>query len=309
VWNIIVSACKEKGNVLSLEHKMKVNKGGNMMQTYNPNNQQGNQTGSYQTNTGNYGYETNYQYDNSYGGQDFMDMNSGFEADDRQMMYGIQNLKSIVVEEVVAKSFLFMVVALLITAGAALTTSPMVAIRMLSGYNFFLLLMAELAIVAVSNWAVAKNNAILAGVLFAVYSYLTGVTCSVLFLAYTGTSIASIFLITAALFGVMAVFGLVTKKDLTSAGNLLMMGLLGIVIAGFVNLFILKSSMFDTVLCAVGILVFVGLTAYDAQKIKRLAAASSSDNVLSLAMFGAFQLYLDFINLFLKLLRLFGKRK
>jgi FtsH-binding integral membrane protein len=279
------------------------------MQTYSPNNQQGNPAGSYRNNTGNYGYDENYQYDNAYNGQDFMDMDSGFEADDMSMMSGMQNLKSIVAEEVVAKSFLFMVVALLITAGAALTTSPVVAIKMLSGYNFFLLLFAELAIVAVSNWAVAKNNVILAGVLFAVYSYLTGVTCSVLFLIYTGTSMASIFLITALIFGVMAVFGLVTKKDLTSAGNLLMMGLLGIVIAGFVNLFILKSSMFDTVLCAIGILVFVGLTAYDAQKIKRLAAVSNNDNVLTLAMFGAFQLYLDFINLFLKLLRLFGKRK
>lgn len=297
------------------------------MQTYNPNNNQGNQTGNYQNtdnynynadqynygtgnyqNAGNYNYDANYNYGGQYNGQDFMDMNSGFEAG-TPMVSGIQNLKSIAGEEVVAKSFLFMVVALLITAGAALTTSPVVAIRMLTGYNFWILLCAELAIVAVSNWAVSKNNAILSGILFAVYSYLTGITCSVLFLAYTGSSMAAIFLITAGLFGIMAVFGLVTKKDLTSAGSLLMMGLLGIIIVSFVNLLLLKNSMLDTVICAIGVLIFVGLTAYDAQKIKRMAAVSNDSNVLSLALLGAFELYLDFINLFLRLLRLFGKRK
>lgn len=297
------------------------------MQTYNPNNNQGNQTDKYQNtgnynynadqynygagnyeSTNNYNYDANYNYGGQYNGQDFMDMNSGFEAG-APVMSGMQNLKSIAGEEVVTKSFLFMVVALLITAGAAFTTSPMVAIRMLTGYNFWILLCAELAIVAVSNWAVSKNNAILAGILFAVYSYLTGITCSVLFLVYTGSSMAAIFLITAGLFGIMAVFGLVTKKDLTSVGSLLIMGLLGIVIASFVNLFLLKSNMLDTIICVIGVLIFVGLTAYDAQKIKRMAAISNDSNVLSLALLGAFELYLDFINLFLKLLRLFGKRK
>ncbi len=297
------------------------------MQTYNPNNNQGNQVNNYQ-NTGNYNYSAdqynygagnyqnagnynqnaNYNYGGQYNGQNFTDMNSGFEAG-TPAMSGLQNLKSIAGQEVVAKSFLFMVVALVITAGAALTTSPMVAIRMLSGSNFFILLCAELGIVAVSNWAISRNNAILAGILFAVYSYLTGITCSILFVAYTGSSMAAIFFITAGLFGVMAVFGLVTKKDLTSAGSLLMMGLIGIIIVGFVNLFLLRNSMLDTVICAIGVLVFVGLTAYDAQKIKQMAAASNDSNVLSLALLGAFELYLDFINLFLKLIRLFGKRK
>lgn len=290
------------------------------MQTYNPNNNQGNQTNNYQNNgdynynagnyqnNNNYNYDANYNYGNQYNGQDFGNMNYGFDGG-TPMMSGMQNLKAIAAEEVVAKSFLFMVVALVITAGAALTTSPMVAVRMLTGYNFMILLFAELAIVGVSNWAISKNNAILAGILFAVYSYLTGVTCSVLFLVYTGSSMASIFLITAGIFAVMAVFGLVTKKDLSTAGSILLMGLLGIVIAGFVNLFLLKNSMLDTIICAIGVLIFVGLTAYDTQKIKRMAAISNESNVLTLALFGAFQLYLDFINLFLKLVRLFGKRK
>lgn len=295
------------------------------MQTYNPNNNQGNQTDNYQNNYNyggnNYGdgtsgytsYDANYnygnqnQYQNPYNNQGYMDMNSGFGADNPAMS-GMQNLKTIATQEVVAKSFLFMVVALIITAVASLTTSPLVAYRMLTGNGFFVLLIAELAIVMVSNWAVSKNNAILAGVLFAVYSYLTGVTFSILFLAYTTASITIIFLVTAAIFGIMAIYGLVTKKDLSSAGSILMMGLIGIIIVSAVNLLLLKSSMVDTVICAIGVLIFVGLTAYDTQKIKRLVAISNDSNVLSLALLGAFELYLDFINLFLKLLRLFGKK-
>lgn len=285
------------------------------MQTYNPNNNQGNQTDNYQNynysgngtngyydngNSGaNYNYDANYnygnqgQYQNPYNNQGYMDM----------------NLKTIASQEIVAKSFLFMVVALIITAVASFTTSPLIAYRMLTGNGFFILLIAELAIVMVSNWAVSKNNAILAGILFAAYSYLTGVTCSILFVAYTTASVTIIFLVTAAIFAIMAIFGLVTKKDLSSAGSILMMGLLGIVIVSFVNLFLLKSSMLDTIICGIGVLVFVGLTAYDTQKIKRLVAVSNDGNVLTLALMGAFELYLDFINLFLKLLRLFGKKR
>lgn len=289
------------------------------MQTYNPNNNQGNQTDNYQNynysgnnygdgtngyydngNSGaNYNYNANYnygnqgQYQNPYNNQGYMDM----------------NLKTVATQEVVAKSFLFMVVALIITAVASLTTSPLIAYRMLTGNGFFILLIAELAIVMVSNWAVSKNNAILAGILFAAYSYLTGVTCSILFVAYTTASITVIFLVTAAIFAIMAIFGLVTKKDLSSAGSILMMGLLGIIIVSFVNLFLLKSSMLDTIICGIGVLIFVGLTAYDTQKIKRLVAVSNDGNVLTLALMGAFELYLDFINLFLKLLRLFGKKR
>lgn len=302
------------------------------MQTYNPNNNQGNQTNNYENNhynytgnnygdgTGGYYNNGNPNYDNqyNYGGQNqyqdqfnnqgYMDMNSGFEAGSSSLS-GMQNLKTIAGEEVVAKSFLFMVVALAITAVASLTTSPLVAYKMLMGNGFFILLIAEFTIVIVSNWAVSKNNAILAGILFAAYSYLTGVTFSILFLAYTTASITIIFLVTAAIFGIMAVYGLVTKKDLSSVGSILLMGLIGIIIVSVVNLFLIKSSMMDTIICGVGVLIFVGLTAYDAQKIKRLAAVSNNSNVLSLALLGAFELYLDFINLFLKLLRLFGKRR
>ena len=269
------------------------------MDNYNPNDNFNN----YQNNYNN-GY--NSDYGTNYSGSDYM--NSGFESGN-PVVKTFSDVKAILVEEVVAKSFLFMVVALLITAYASLNTSPIVAIRMLTGYNFCILLVAELLIVMVSNWAVKKNNAILAGVLFAVYSYLTGVTFSILFMAFTTTSITSIFLLTAALFGIMAIYGLATKKDLTSIGSICFMGLIGIILATVVNMFFLRNSMFDTIISAVGVLVFVGLTAYDTQKIKKMVAYSNDGNVLTLALMGAFELYLDFINLFLKLLSLFGKRK
>lgn len=268
------------------------------MDNYNPNDNFTN----YQNN-----YNNSYSndYNANYDSQGYM--NPGFESGN-PVTSGFSQVKTILAQEVVAKSFLFMVVALLITAWASLTTSPQIAIQMLTGYNFYILLGAELLIVIVSNWAVKKNNAILAGVLFAAYSYLTGVTFSVLFMVFTTTSITTIFLLTAALFGIMAVYGLATKKDLTSVGSLCFMGLLGIIIAGVVNMF-LRNSVFDTVISAIGVLVFVGLTAYDTQKIKKMVAYSNDGNVLTLALMGAFELYLDFINLFLKLLSLFGKRK
>lgn len=221
---------------------------------------------------------------------------------------GFAGLQTIVMEKVVAKSFLFMVAALIITGFAALTTSPMVAIRMLSGGAFFVLLVAELAIVFAGNWAVRENKAVLAAVLYTVYSFITGMTLSIIFLAYTGASIVNVFFITAGMFATMAVIGLTTKKDLTGIGSLCLMGLIGIILAGIVNLFI-RSSMFDFGIAVVGVIIFVGLTAYDVQKVKQMAAYSTDLTENSLALFGAFQLYLDFINLFLKLLRILGKRK
>lgn len=220
-----------------------------------------------------------------------------------------QNLKALLCEEVIFKSFLFMVGALLITACAALTISPYIAFRLLSGVNFYILIAAELGIVFASNWALRKNNTILAGVLFTAYSYLTGVTLSIIFMIYTTASIVAIFVTTAAIFAIMAVYGMVTKKDLSSIGNLCLMGLLGIILIGVVNIFFLKSTMLDTAISAIGVLIFVGLTAYDTQKMKKMVAVSNNQNVNSLALYGAFELYLDFINLFLKLLSLLGKKK
>lgn len=255
----------------------------------------------------NYNNSNNYfdsQYSNGYdNGQAGFDQ--GYESGNPVVM----NVKTLLAEEVIAKSFLFMFGALLITAFASLTTSVETAITLLSGSNYIIFIFAMLAVVIVSDIAISKNVPVLAGILYVVYSYMIGVMFSVIFLAYTTASITAVFFITAGLFAIMAIYGLVTKKDLSSVGSILLMGLIGIILAGFVNVFILQSTMVDTVICIIGILVFVGLTAYDTQKIKERVSYATDENVLSLALYGGFQLYLDFVNLFLKLLRLFGKRK
>ena len=255
---------------------------------------------SYQGNTGNSfpGWED----------QNYDMMQGGFEAEE-PVKKTLADFKSIMYEEVVVKSYLFMVAALLITAFAAFTVSPYAAIKMLTGYNFYLPMFGELGIVFASNWAISKNNAVLAGILYTIYAYLTGVLLSVICMIYTGSSLVKVFLLTAGMFLIMAVYGLVTKKDLTKMGNILMMALWGLILATVFNMFIFRGSMADFALSIVGVLIFTGLTAYDSQKIKENVYMANDSNVLCLSLMGAFELYLDFVNLFLKLVRLFGKKK
>lgn len=256
-------------------------------------------------------YGNNENFNNgyyTYNENDMGQFTNGFESG-AGVVKTVKDFKALLCEEVIAKSFLFMVIGLLITAVTSLTITPDRAYTLLSGYNFLLVVFAELAIVFISNWAIRKNHAVIAGILYTVYAYLTGVTLSIIFMAYTMTSIASVFFITAGMFLVMAVYGLITKTDLTRLGNLFLMALIGLIIASVVNLFILHSGMFDLIVSGIGVIIFVGLVAYDTQKIKNRVAFSNDGNVLCLALFGAFELYLDFINIFLKLLRLFGKRK
>jgi FtsH-binding integral membrane protein len=138
---------------------------------------------------------------------------------------------------------------------------------------------------------------------------INGVTLSFIFLAFTQESITSVFFITAATFGAMAAYGYFTKSDLSSWGKILFMALIGIIIATIVNIF-LNSSMLNMIVSYAGVLIFVGLTAYDTQKIKeRLSMADSADETAQkIALMGALSLYLDFINLFIYLLRIFGSR-
>ena len=146
--------------------------------------------------------------------------------------------------------------------------------------------------------------------LFIVYSVLLGMSLSFIFLAYTGTSIATTFLITAGMFGVMAVTGYTTKTDLTKFGNIMIMGVIGLFIAMLVNMF-MHSSGLDYIISFLGVLIFTGLTAYDVQKLKRIGAGAvaGTENTRKLTIMGALTLYLDFINLFLFLLRFFGNRR
>ncbi len=145
---------------------------------------------------------------------------------------------------------------------------------------------------------------------FVIYSVLMGMSLSFVFLAYTGTSIATTFLITAGMFGVMAVTGYTTKTDLTKFGSIMMMGVVGLFIAMIVNMFMQSSGM-DYIISFLGVLIFTGLTAYDVQKLKRIGseAVAGTENTRKMTIMGALTLYLDFINLFLFLLRFFGNRR
>ncbi len=177
---------------------------------------------------------------------------------------------------------------------------------------FFVLIFAELGLVFAIGGMVNRMSAGTATSLFVIYSVLNGVTLSFIFLAYTSTSIASTFFICAGTFVGCSIYGWTTKKDLTSLGGFLMMGLIGIIIASLVNMFIRSSGM-SIIISYIGVIVFVGLTAYDTQKLKNMALAQpaglDAGVVRKGAILGALSLYLDFINLFLMLLRIFGQTR
>ena len=175
---------------------------------------------------------------------------------------------------------------------------------------FWGLIIAEFALVIGVSAAINKLSLTVATLMFILYSVINGALMSYIFLAYTTTSVATVFFITAGTFGVMALIGYTTKVDLSSMGKILFMALIGLVIATVVNLFV-KSDGFTMILSYVGVLIFVGLTAYDTQKIKQmlLQAPDAGEGAQKLALLGALTLYLDFINLFIYLLRILGKRE
>jgi FtsH-binding integral membrane protein len=175
---------------------------------------------------------------------------------------------------------------------------------------FFGMIIGELVLVVVLSRAVQRMSAFMTTFIFFVYSMLNGFTLSVLFLAYTAESLASTFVITAGTFGVMSLYGFITKRDLSSIGNLCVMALFGLIIASLVNIFF-HNSMLYWIATYVGIIVFVGLTAYDTQKIKRIQAEAfdDEDQERKVSILAALTLYLDFINLFIYLLRLLGRRR
>ena len=173
----------------------------------------------------------------------------------------------------------------------------------------WVLMLAPLGVVFYMSFGIAKMSASKAQTTFWVFAALMGASLSSIFLLYTGASITRVFFITAGTFGAMSIYGYTTKKDLTKLGSFLMMGLFGIIIASIVNIF-MKSSMMYFVISILGVLIFVGLTAYDTQKIKNMYLASDSGELVGKkAVMGALTLYLDFINLFIMLLRLFGQRR
>jgi len=206
----------------------------------------------------------------------------------------------------------WMTAGLIITAMAALMTLSLPGLleAILSNMLvFFGLIIAELVVVFVLTRAINNFSPALAGLIFAGYALLNGVTLSIVLLAYTETSVALTFGVTACTFGIMTLFGYTTQRDLTKLGSLLIMALLGFLIASIANLFF-NNPILYWVITYVGILIFVGLVAYDTQKLKRMALMVSGDGLMQKAsILGALALYLDFINLFLLLLRIFGRRR
>lgn len=206
-----------------------------------------------------------------------------------------------------------MTLALVITGFTAygVATSPGIQ-QLVFGNSIVMwgLIIAEFALVIGVSAAINKLSLTTATLMFILYSVINGALLSSIFLIYTASSIATVFFITAGTFGAMALVGYTTKTDLTSMGKILFMALIGLVIATLVNLFV-KSSGFTLILSYVGVLIFVGLTAYDSQKIKQmmLQAPDAGESAQKLALLGALTLYLDFINLFIYLLRIFGKRE
>ncbi len=209
------------------------------------------------------------------------------------------------------KVYVWMTLALVITGFTAygVATSPGILTAIVTNKMlFFGMIIAELALVWTVSARIHRLSLTTATLLFVLYSVLNGATLSLIFAIYTMSSIASVFFITAGTFAVMSLVGYFTKADLSSLGKILFMALIGLLIATVVNVFLLKDTGFGLILSYVGVLIFVGLTAYDTQKIKRMLVEADdvSESAQKIALMGSLALYLDFINLFLYLLRIFG---
>ena len=208
--------------------------------------------------------------------------------------------------------YAWMATGLALTAVVAwwVSTQPAVMAQIFRGPMLIALIIAELALVFVISMATQKINATAATVLFLLYSALNGLTLSVIFLIYTQASLAGTFAVTAGTFAAVSVYGYVTKRDLSTLGSILFMGLIGLILASIVNIFWANSTLYWIITYA-GVLIFVGLTAYDTQKLKYIAYQTTDNPALAarLSVNGALMLYLDFINLFLFLLRILGSRR
>src|SRR5919205_3943428 len=205
----------------------------------------------------------------------------------------------------------WMFLGLLLTAGTAVVvaSSPVLIKTLILNRGLFLIMLfAQLGVVIFLSARVNKMAPATAAILFLVYSVLVGITTSTIFLVYPGTSIMSGFVVAGGMFGAMAVFGSLTKRSLAGVGQFMFMGLIGLIIASIINIF-LFSDMLSFVISVVGVLVFTGLTAWDAQRLKHMAVALPDGRVGAFAVVGALSLYLDFINLFFFLLRLMGGRR
>jgi len=205
----------------------------------------------------------------------------------------------------------WMCMGLLVTAAASafVVSSPAIMQAVFTNQLIYIgLIIVELGMVVALAAAINRLSATAATSMFLLYSALNGVTLSVIFVIYAKAVIINAFLVSAGMFGAMSLYGLLTKRDLTSLGSFMFMGLIGVIIASIVNIFT-KSAMMDFIISCVGVLVFIGLTAYDTQKLKVMGDMAPADDATAVrrgTILGALTLYLDFINLFLMMLRLFS---
>ena len=211
------------------------------------------------------------------------------------------------------KVYVWMALALVITGICAYGVATSPALLQLIYSNraaLWVLLIAEIGLVFYTSARINSLSLTTATTLFAIYSALNGVTLSAIFLAFTLSSIASVFFITAGTFAATALYGYTTKRDLSKIGSILFMGLIGLILATVVNMF-LHNGMLNLILSYVGVVIFVGLTAWDSQKIRQMLVmqGDTGETAQKVALMGALTLYLDFINLFLYLLRIFGKER
>ncbi len=207
------------------------------------------------------------------------------------------------------KAYFWMGLGLAISALVALVVaSSRFLLSVLFSPLIFILFIFELVLVVILSFNLQKLKVSTARALFIVYSFLNGLTLSVIFMAYTSLSIASVFFITAIMFVALGFLGAVTKKDLGPMGKFFFMALIGLILVSIINLF-WRNSTFELVISLIGVFIFAGLTVYDHYWMKKFSVSLRRENIERFAIFAALKLYLDFINMFLLLLRLFGKRK
>lgn len=208
--------------------------------------------------------------------------------------------------ELYPKMFTWLFIGLLITfaTGYALSMNINMMLNILA-IGVLPIAIAEIVIAIILAARIQKMNPLTTKILYIGYCILTGLTFSSIFVYFEMASLISIFIITAIIFALLALYGYTTKRDLTKLGTIIFIGLIGILIGSLLNMFIFKSAMMDTGIAIIGVLIFVGYIAYDVNKIKYMVAYVGEEKA---AVYGAFQLYLDFINLFIRLLQLFGKR-
>jgi FtsH-binding integral membrane protein len=205
------------------------------------------------------------------------------------------------------QAFMWMFAGLLVTAGVAFAIQSNDRLLQFAADSLFIMLIAQIALVVAISWGINRINATVALGLFFVYAASLGVTIGLIVQAYTGESVVTAFLSASAMFGAAAIYGAVTKRSLAGIGGYLFMGLIGIIVASVLNIF-LGNETLSWVIAVIGVVIFTALTAYDVQRIQSGDIAARTGSMEKAAVIGALELYLDFINLFLFMLRLFGGR-